>query len=139
MKRPFAPSGHLSPDLARVEACWRGLLRGSAKIPFWDDFNPTTLPDLQTRLFLIGVYTKPERYRFDQVGADLRPGLEGLFADEVAPAPPFEFLASQAHATTEAAAPTLYRHEGEKPYTRLLLPMWGDGRIGMLLGAVDFA
>ena len=146
MKRPFALAGRLPPDLARVEAYWRGLLRGSAEIPFWDDFNPTELPDLAGRLFLIGVYPKPERYRFDQVGADLmRAGhseLEGLFADETSPVTPFEFLIAQCAATTEASAPTLYRHEpgGERrPYERLILPMWGDGRLSMLLGAIDWS
>lgn len=144
MKRPFAPSGRLPPDLARVEAYWRGLLRGSAEIPFWDDFKPTDLPDLAGRLFLIGVYAKPERYRLDQVGADLmRPGeQEGLFVDETAPVTPFEFLTAQCAATTEAAATTLYRHEpdgGRRPYRRLILPMWGDGHLSMLLGAIDWS
>lgn len=144
MKRPFAPTRHHSPDLDRVEAYWRGLLRGSAEIPFWDDFNPMELPDLANRLFLIGVYPKPERYRFDQVGADLRGSghhdLEGLFADETPPVTPFEFLIPQCAATTEASAPTLYRHEpdGGRSYRRLILPMWGDGRLSMLLGAIDW-
>lgn len=144
MKRPFAPTGHLTPDLDRVEAYWRGMLRGSAQIPFWDDFKPTDLPDLRGRLFLIGVYPKPSRFRFDLIGADVtQPGqpLEGLFADETPPVTPFEFLISQCHATLEAEAPTLYRHEpdgGRRPYARLILPMWGDGRIGMLLGAIDW-
>ncbi|MGE5501733.1 MAG: hypothetical protein ACM3W4_07390 [Ignavibacteriales bacterium] len=137
MKRPFAPPAHLPPGLERVQAYWRGLLRGSAQIPFYDDYDPTALPDLRRRIFLIGVYAKPERYRFEQVGGDLRKGLEGLFADEIQPTPPFEFLVSQAHATTEASAPTAF-HDGERPYVRLLLPMWGDGRIGMLLGAVEW-
>ena len=144
MKRPFAPSRQLPPDLARVEAYWRGLLRGSAQIPFWDDFNPTELPDLEGRLFLMGVYSKPERYRFDQVGRDLMQRgreQEGLFADEAPPATPFEFLISQCAATTEAEAPTFYQHQpeaGRRPYQRLILPMWGDGRLSMLLGAVDW-
>lgn len=144
MKRPFAPS-RLTPDLDRVEAYWRGMLRGHALIPFWDDFKPTDLPDLRGRLFLIGVYSKPNRFRFDDIGAELvQPGryeLEGLFADERPPSTPFEFLISQCAATLESEAPTLYRHEPEgdrRPYARLILPMWGDGRISMLLGAVDW-
>lgn len=142
MKRPFAPTGGLSPDLTRVQACWQGLLRGSAKIPFWDDFDPTVLPDLEGRLFLIGVYSKPERFRFDSVGAELTKAgkreVEGLFADETPAASPFDFLIAQCAATTEASAPTLYRHEAERAYDRLILPMWGDGRLSMLLGCVDW-
>jgi hypothetical protein len=38
----------------------------------------------------------------------------------------------------EARAPTYYR-DAEGPSSRLLLPMWGDGRISMLLGAVAWA
>lgn len=139
MKRPFAPTGRLSPDLKRVRDYWEGLMRGSARIPFWDDFNPADLPDLKGRLFLIGVYPKPERYRFDEVGAELtskgRREVEGLFADEVPPAAPFEFLVSQCSATTEAGEPTLYRCEA---YTRLILPMWGDGRLSLLAGVVEW-
>ncbi len=45
-----------------------------------------------------------------------------------------KFLRAQASATVEARAPTFYRGAG---YARMLLPMWGDGRIGMLLGALD--
>lgn len=143
MKRPFAPS-YLTPDLTRVQAYWQSLLRGSAQIPFWDDFNPTMLPDLQDRLFLIGVYPRPERYRYDRIGAELtrvaNREMEGLFADEVPPGPPFDFLISQCAAATEASAPTLYRHQPETgpDYSRLILPMWGDGRLSMLLGAVDW-
>jgi hypothetical protein len=145
MKRPFAPTGRLAPDLDRVEAYWRSLLRGSAQIPFWDDFNPTVLPDIAGRLFLMGVYPGPDRFRFDQVGADITAAghreVEGLFADETPPATPFEFLIAQCAATVEAGESTLYRHEPAqgRGYSRLILPMWGDGRIGMLLGAIDWS
>ncbi len=141
MKRPFAPSAHLTPDLARVEAYWRSLLRGSAQIPFWDDFDPSKLPDLRDRQFLVGVYARPERYRFDLVGGALTKAsgheLEGLFADETPPAWPFEYLIAQCAATTEAGAPTLHRAEGDRPYSRLILPMWGDGRLSMLAGVIE--
>ena len=36
-----------------MDAYWRGLLRGSAQMPFWDDYRPTDLPDLADRLFLV--------------------------------------------------------------------------------------
>jgi hypothetical protein len=59
-------------------------------------------------------------------------------------ADPFQYLNSQGLATIESRAPTYYRHEvaehgssrATEGYSRLILPMWGDGRIGMLLGAV---
>ena len=57
---------------------------------------------------------------------------------------PFQYLNSQGVATIERRAPTYYRHEATKRgssrategYSRLILPTWGDGHIGMLLGAV---
>jgi hypothetical protein len=49
---------------------------------------------------------------------------------------PFGYLRAQCSATVEARAPTC--HEDAAGYSRILLPMWGDGHIGMLLGAVDW-
>jgi hypothetical protein len=139
-KHPFAAPARLSPELTRVQAYWQGLRRGSAPMPFWDDAKLTDLPDLADRLFLIDVFGRPERYRFGAMGKAL--GLEGLggrFLDETDLGPPFAFLRSQAAATVECAAPTWFHDDAEPgSYARLLLPMWGEGRISMLLGAVDF-
>ena len=144
MKHPFAVPARLSPDLERVRAYWRGLLRGAAEMPFWDDAKLSELPDLTERLLLIDVFQQPERFRLasvgDRVGGE---GLAGCFLDETALGRPLEFLRAQASATTESAAPTWFHFEGEgadaaQPYSRLLLPMWGDGRISMILAAVDF-
>ncbi|MFA7264412.1 MAG: hypothetical protein WC068_15440 [Caulobacter sp.] len=143
MTRPFAPPKRLPPDLLRVQAYWEGLLRGSAKVPFWDDLDLTALPDLSGRLFLVGVFNKPERFRLDLVGEDLITAFgqeaAGLFTDEIAHVPPFALLGSQCSATIEAAAPTWFEDNATVAtgYRRLLLPLWGDGRISMLLGAVD--
>lgn len=145
MTRPFVPPEHLSPDLLRVKAYWQGLLRGSAEMPFWDDLDLTTLHDLSGRVFLVGVFSKPERLRLDLVGEDIAAAqsapVAGLFTDEISGAPPLDFLSSQGSATLEASAPTYV--EGALPdgriYRRLLLPMWGDGRISMLLGVVDWS
>ena len=69
--------------------------------------------------------------------------LAGKFVDEIGPNAPFEFLTAQASATIEARAPTFFAGQGgtesggHPRYSRLLLPMWGDGRIGMLLGAIE--
>lgn len=140
MKHPFAVPTRLSPDLARVQAYWQGLLRGGAEMPFWDDAKLSDLPDLTDRLLLIDAFQKPERFRFASVGAAIGgEGLGGEFLDEGEFEGPFQFLRAQCAATVEAAAPTCYAFEGARPYARLLLPMWGDGRISMILGAVDYA
>jgi len=142
MKHPFATPAHLPPDLARVQAYWRGLLRGEAKIPFWDDAKLSDLPDLTDRLFLVDAFQGPERFRFAEVGARVG-GREfgGRFLDETDLPWPFEFLRAQCSATVECAAPTCFRFEDPAasgwPYWRLLLPMWGDGHVSMLLGVVD--
>lgn len=142
MHHPFPKPTRLSPDLARVDAYWRGLLRGSAQMPFWDDYRPTDLPDLADRLFLVDAFAEPERFRFASVGTELGgAGLEGCFLDETELPRPLAFLRAQCSATLEAGRPTGWRvdaDEGGPAYARLLLPMWGDGRISMLLGAVDF-
>jgi hypothetical protein len=138
-KHPYAVPTRLSPDLARVEAYWTGLRRGAATMPFWDDVKPTDLPDLAGSLFMIGVMGPQERFRFDLVGGGLKcDGLAGRFLDETEPHRPFAFLRSQCAATVECAAPTYYHDASAAlPYGRLVLPLWGDGRISMLLGAVE--
>ena len=46
--------------------------------------------------------------------------------------PPLDFFRAQA-STLSKATPTYYR---AKDYARLVLPLWGEGEISMLLGAV---
>ena len=142
MKHPYALPAHLSPDLARVRDYWNGLLRGAAAMPFWDDAKLTDLPELSERLFLVDVFAQPERFRLNTIGAALNGSAEaGTFLDHADLDWPFDYLRSQASATVEAAAPTAHHCEaagGTRGYTRLLLPMWGEGRISMLLGAVAF-
>lgn len=141
MKHPYGLPARLSPDQTRVLAYWRGLLRGAATMPFWDDAKLSDLPDLADRLFLVDVFQQPERFRFGVVGDALTAdGMAGLFLDETDLHSPFEFLRSQCSATVESTEPSFFQREAtERPYSRLLLPMWGDGRISMLLGAVDFS
>ena len=140
-KHPYAVPTRLSPDLTRVQAYWTGLLRGEATMPFWDDVNPSHLPDLVGRLFLVDVFGPPERFRFAQVGEALTSEeLGGRFLDETPLHRPFEFLTSQCAATVECGEPTYFRSDGAAmPYARLVLPLWGEGRISMLMGAVDEA
>jgi hypothetical protein len=139
---PFAVPARLSKNLRRVLDYWDNLKRGENSIPFWDDLKLSSLPDLANHLFLIDVFESPPRMRFNSVGEHIRErygsDLADRFVDEVSAKPPFEFLASQAIATIEAKAPTFFAGGARRSaYERLLLPMWGNGRIGMLLGAID--
>ena len=137
---PFALPGTVEPSLARVLAYWDGLKRREAAMPFWDDVKLSSLPDLTDDLMLMDVFSRPERFRFNTIGARIaqRHGdsVAGKFADDVDLHRPFRFLRAQCSATVEAREPTYYRDGGNS--SRLLLPMWGDGRIGMLLGAVTW-
>ena len=144
IRSPFALPARLPASLARVRAYWSGLLRGEARIPFWDDLKPTELPDPAERLLLIDVFERPTRFRFNSVGKEVAcEPVAGRFLDEIEPGPRLEFLASQCSATVEGCAPTFFRGtsipggSAGEGYSRLLLPLWGDGRIGMLLGAFD--
>jgi len=142
---PYALPQQVQPDLARVLAYWEGLKRGDNEIPFADDVNLSALPDLSPRLMLLEVFEKPTRLRFAMVGTDIRAkyhgDLEGEFVDEVEARDPLRYLASQSSATLESRGPTHYRTdagEATRPmhgYSRLLLPMWGDGHIATLLAA----
>lgn len=138
---PYALPSTLDSDLEKVRAYWHGLIRGKASdMPYWDDVKLSSLPQLVDRLMLISVFSKPERFRFDIVGkeivAQFGKDFSGGFADEMETHAPLNFIRAQASATVEGRIPTYYRHDG---YVRLLLPMWGDGHIGMLLGAVTAA
>lgn len=137
MTHPFAVPSRLPPDLARVQSYWRGLLRGAAQMPFWDDARLSDLPDIEARLFLVDAFEGPERFRLGVVGEEVAKDVSGRFVDEMEPARPFAFLQAQCSAAVEAAGSTFFRSE-DGGYSRLVLPMWGDGRISMLLGAVDF-
>lgn len=145
---PFALPWKLESQLARVQAYWEDLKRGDAEMPFWDDVNLSALPDLSDRLILVEVFDKPVRFRLGMLGRELKDphggDVVGKFLDEIEVHPPLQYLNSQSSATVEGRAPTYYRHGSANrrgsgttdAYSRLLLPMWGDGRIGMLLGAV---
>ncbi len=136
---PYALPATLDADLEKVRTYWRGLIRGKASdMPYWDDVKLSSLPGLVDSLMLIEAFDKPERFRFDIVGKKLvskyGKDFAGGFADEIDIHAPLDFIRAQASATVESRAPTYHRHG---TYARLLLPMWGDGRIGMLLGAVS--
>jgi hypothetical protein len=135
---PFPLPSKLSPALARVHAYWQSLKRADNDMPFWDDVKLSALPDLADWTLLIDVFALPERFRFNTIGVALAlrygEAVKGKFLDELNLRAPFGYLRAQCSAAVEARMPT-YFADG---YSRILLPMWGDGRIGMLLGAVDW-
>jgi hypothetical protein len=136
---PFALPKTPESSLARVLAYWESLKRADNNMPFWDDVKLSNLPDLADRLLLIDAFALPERFRFRTVGSGLAQrygeALNGKFLDEMNLRAPFGYLRAQCSATIESRAPTFHADAG---YSRILMPMWGDGHIGMLLGAVDW-
>ncbi len=146
--RGYSLPDELEPDLLRVQAYWTGLKRGANDVPFWDDVKFSLRSRLGRESMLIGVFENPLRFRFDLTGAEVTNWYGGTidngFLDEIDLHAPFDELIMQCKATVEGCAPTYYhqtafrkgdaRHPGG--YARLLLPLWGNGRIEMLLGAV---
>jgi hypothetical protein len=136
----------LEPDLAQAFAYWEGLKRGEANMPFIDDLNPSALPVLADRMILMEASDRPVRFRFAIVGKAVKDhyagDLLGKFLDEIEIRDPLRYLGSQASATAEGRAPTCYRSAssergtGTAGYSRLILPMWGDGRVGALLTVI---
>ena len=136
---PFALPAALPGRLSRVLAYWDGLKRAANSMPFWDDADLSKLGDLANDALLIDAFHKPQRFRFAVVGRDIAArfgsGVEGLFADDIEGRAPFEFFTAQCAVTIESTVGTFYKNES---YGRILLPMWGDGQIGMLLGGYSF-
>jgi hypothetical protein len=94
---------------------------------------------------VLGVFEKPERFRLDLAKTPHAPQVEGelqgRFLDEMELTNPLDYLRAQADATVESGGPTYYRHSpsgSERRYARLLLPMWGEGQIRLLLGAIEW-
>jgi hypothetical protein len=147
--RPFAPPRTLQRDLARALSFWEGLKRREAEIPFWDDVNLSVQPELSGRLMVIEASDEPVRFRvgFGLVGEEIKReyggDLGGKFLDETEVRHPLQFLVSQCSATVESHQSTYYQHaeagggssRAKHGYSRLVLPLWGGGRIGMLMVA----
>jgi hypothetical protein len=137
----------LELDLDRVQAYWNGLKRGENDIPFWDDVKFSMQARLARDVILIEAFENPLRFRLDLVGDDITQrygaAITGKFSDEIDLHPPIDELTSQCLATVERRAPTYFRYppaskpqQGGAGYSRLILPLWGNGRIEMLLGAI---
>ncbi len=144
---PYSLPEALQPRLSRLYTYWKGLRRGENDMPFWDDVRTDALPDLAGGIMLIDVFEKPVRFRFASIGEDVErkygSDLHGRFSDEIEPRGPLLFLNSQCSAAVEGRRPTYYRHVpavpqecSAEPFARVLLPLWGDGCVRMLIGAV---
>ena len=145
-KLPFALPTKLPSGLVAVRKYWESLKRSGNEMPFWDDVNLSSLPNLANRLVLVDTFENPQRFRFNSVGEQIRKlygaDLKDKFVDEIDPRIPFEFFTAQASATLEAKLPTFFSYDNpigrrtQRGYSRVLLPMWGNGRIEMILGAI---
>jgi hypothetical protein len=134
----------LEPDLERVRAYWNGLKRGENNIPFRDDVKLSTQAPLADHIMMIEAFENPLRFRFDIIGEAVTrrygAAITGKFTDEVDQHPPIDRLTDQCQATVERRGPTCFRWEaGGTHYCRLILPLWGNGHIEMLIGAVCFS
>jgi hypothetical protein len=138
-RNPFELPDHIETRLQAVLAFWQGLKRGQNDMPFSDDLRLPDLLELPGRLFLLAVFAPPERFRIEfSNAAMLGPAVTGKFLDELPSSTELAFLRAQGSVTLEAAAPTLLRltESSGDSFSRLLLPMWGNGQINMLLGAL---
>lgn len=140
---PFALPSALGIVGARTLTYWSNLRRAGNEVPFADDISLAALSGLSDRLLLVSVFSQPRRFRLETVGSGFADGnsglVTGLFCDQVSLHGRLAYLVSQCDATVEGLQPTAYRGAvpGKSAFTRLLLPAWGDGRITIILGAID--
>ena len=141
----FLLPDRLEPDLDRVYAYWNGLKRGDNDIPFWDDVKFSMKARLARDVMVIESFEDPLRFRFGLMGEDIThrygAAISGKFTDEIDVRAPFDELTEQCRATVERGAPTYFQHApgGGIGYSRLVLPLWGNGFIEMLIGAACFS
>jgi hypothetical protein len=139
-RNPFPIPDRLEAKWQPVVSLWESLRRGEIGMPFSDDLGVTALSNLPGNPFLLRVFASPERYRFEFLSESLRREavLEG-FVDEMPPNINFSYLRAQSSATIEAAEPTLFHLTDSSGYrfSRVLLPLWGNGQVNLLLGAFD--
>lgn len=141
-RNPFPLPDHLPPALQPVLSYWQELKRAESAMPFADDIDLSILSNLTAKALILRVFALPERFRFEFLGNDLRGSSEartGGFLDEISLGGDFSYLRAQSSTTVEAAMPTFCQFTGdpERSFSRLLLPVWGNGEISMLVGAVS--
>jgi hypothetical protein len=138
-RNPFPLPDRLDARLQPIVSRWEGLKRGENNIPFGDDLGVQSLSKLPGNPFLLSVSASPERCRFEFLSDSLRgAAAPGSFLDEISPNVNFSFLRAQSSATIEAAAPTFLHLTQLSGYgfSRVLLPLWGNGQVNMLLDAI---
>jgi hypothetical protein len=138
-RNPFPLSDRLDDKLQAVHSLWQGLKRAENNMAFADDLVLLALAKPSGKSFLLTVFTVPERFRFEFLGPDLPGAAAGTFVDEITPHAGFSYLRAQASATVEAGEPTLLRltETSGRDFSRLLLPLWGNGQVSLLLGAIE--
>jgi hypothetical protein len=126
-------------ELVSIYESWRSMRRGDNYMPFSDDVNPPSLGSGADDAVLIDVFENPLRFRLGLAGrsiaAQLGPERGGKFLDELEPHGLLDHLEAQCAATVRSRAPTYFRHGSAPAYARIALPLWGNGRIEMLLVA----
>ena len=139
-RNPFPLPEHLDATLQPVVSLWEDLRRGEIGMPFSDDLGVTALSNLAGNPFLLSVFASPERYRFEFLSESLRrEAVLERFVDEMSPNINFSYLRGQSSVTIEAAEPTVFHLTDASGYrfSRVLLPLWGNGQVNLLLGAFD--
>ena len=139
-QNPFPLPDYLGAGLQPVVSLWQGLKRGENAIPFADDLGIDSLIKRPGNTFLLRVFQSPDRYRIEFLGDSLQhSAVAGSFLDEISPKADFSYLRAQSSATVEAVAPTLLRLTplSGQSFLRIVLPLWRNGQVDMLLGAVD--
>lgn len=135
-QNPFPLPDHPGAKLQPVVSLWKSLRRAENGMPFSDDLGLPALSNMPGRPFLLSVFAAPERFRIEFA----KDGTTGKFIDEISPPGDLGYLRAQSSATVEAAQPTfLHLTEASgRSFSRVLLPLWGNGQVNLLLGAVDF-
>ena len=139
-RNPFPLPDRLDAKLQPVVSLWDGLRRGENGLPFSDDLGVPALSNLPRNPFLLSVIASPARYRFEFLSESLRRvAVLESFVDEMPPNISFSYLGAQGSATIEAAEPTLFHLTDASGYrfSRVLLPLCGNGQVNLLLGAFD--
>ena len=135
----YSMPASLGPKLAAVYDYWQALRRGGNDIPFWDDVKLSSLGSSADDALLVDVFESPLRFRLGLAGcsmaARLGPELGGKFLDKLEPEGAFDDLEAQCATTVRSRVPTYFRHGSTPGYARIALPLWGNGRIQMLLVA----
>jgi hypothetical protein len=140
---PFTIPAKIEPNLARVQSYWKGLFRGENKVPFWDDVRLSSLGELAEDAIMLHVFDNPLRFRFAIIGRQIESeygrSISGKFVDELERKPPIEHLEAQCRVAVEHQSPTCFQGSpstSAESYSRMVLPLWGEGRVSMLLAAI---